>query len=124
MGESINLEQAISEIRRLRKLLDANGIEWRQKEAAMQQPMANLTPEEKIVLFQSIFNAKMFLLGGGLAEQVVNPVISRYVAKNGIVIFATRKSTNVRIVPIENLSSWDMTIFIGILPVLIHMEKT
>lgn len=58
MGESINLEQAISEIRRLRKLLDANGIEWRQKEAAMQQPMANLTPEEKIVLFQSIFKGR------------------------------------------------------------------
>lgn len=58
MEESINLEQAISEIRRLRKLLDDNGIEWRQKEAAMQQPMANLTPEEKIVLFQSIFKGR------------------------------------------------------------------
>lgn len=58
MEESINLEQAISEIRRLRKLLDANGIEWRQKEAAMPQPMANLTPEEKIVLFQSIFKGR------------------------------------------------------------------
>ncbi|WP_368045121.1 hypothetical protein [uncultured Bacteroides sp.] len=58
MEESINLEQAISEIRRLRKLLDDNGIEWRQKEAAMQQPMANLSPEEKIVLFQSIFKGR------------------------------------------------------------------
>ena len=69
-------------------------------------------------------DAKMFLLKGGLAGQVGNPAISRYVAKNGIVIFATRKNTNVRIAPIKNLSSWDMTIFIGILLEMIRMEKT
>ncbi len=54
----MNLEQAMSEIRRLRELLDANGIEWRHKEAALQQPAANLTPEEKIVLFRSIFKGR------------------------------------------------------------------
>lgn len=54
----MNLEQAMSEIRRLQKLLDAHGIEWRQKVTPVQHPAHNLSPEEKIALFRSIFRGR------------------------------------------------------------------
>lgn len=66
----------------------------------------------------------MCLPVGGLVQQLVKAVISRYALGNGTVNIATRESINVRNVPTANSSRLDIMTFIGILKGKTQMDVT